>query len=587
LEERLAPASVPLLVTSLADSGPGTLRATVASAAPGDSIDFSVSGTVHLTTGEITIAKDLTISGVGATVTVDGLGRDRLFEVAPGNTVTIDHLTLTNGYARLSAGSSAPAMGGAILNAGDLTLDTDTIDDNRAAGSGGAVETKAPMPGAATSSVSLTVLHCVFRGNRAIAGGGGAISTYDPMPAPGGGGSVAVSVTSSTFEGNNAYLAGGAIDFTLYSHSPGPSGASSLTVDDSTFQSNEGATGGGIYYGSAAGLDGGTWTMTVTHSTFNTDVAFGVLPVGGNGGGIAVQLVLPTSGTATVLISGSDFDGNWSGSGGGISLTIHTGGSSTAHATIDQDSVAFNQAVQGGGMYALVDGESTDTEVYLTNSTVDDNVASSLATGTSSVSGAGGGLFASLLGNPHTLFAVVNCTVAYNSAVTSTSTTSSATGGGISLFVSGSVMSSPMVLLNSLTVAYNYADGSGGGLLVVPGSVAPWVRNCAFDLNAVGSGGSGPDVSGSVTSDGFNILSDGSGSSGFSDPTDVTGAGDLMLDTQLLDNGGPTLTLLPLSGSPVIGTGFFIPVALFGDPATDQRGVLRATPTSRGAVDPP
>src|SRR5215813_6935775 len=54
-----------LHVTSLADSGTGTLRDTIAAAAPGDTIDFAVTGTIALTSGELAIAKDLTLAGPG------------------------------------------------------------------------------------------------------------------------------------------------------------------------------------------------------------------------------------------------------------------------------------------------------------------------------------------------------------------------------------------------------------------------------------------------------------------------------------------------------------------------------------------
>src|SRR5258708_6353258 len=52
-------------VTNSADSGPGSLRAAIASAAPGETIDFSVRGTITLTSGELVINRDLTIAGPG------------------------------------------------------------------------------------------------------------------------------------------------------------------------------------------------------------------------------------------------------------------------------------------------------------------------------------------------------------------------------------------------------------------------------------------------------------------------------------------------------------------------------------------
>jgi hypothetical protein len=106
-------------------------------------------------------------------------------------------------------------------------------------------------------------------------------------------------------------------------------------------------------------------------------------------------------------------------------------------------------------------------------------------------------------------------------------------------------------------------------------------------LNTVGPAGSGPDVFGTVTSKGYNILSSNGLPNGFQLAlNDLWSQGDLKLATALANNGGPTLTLLPKAGSKVIGTGFPSPTQ-FDDPVTDQRGHIRSKPTSRGAVDPP
>ena len=56
-----------LTVSNLDDSGPGSLRVQVAAAAPGDTINFSVTGTITMgAPGDISIDKDLTITGPGA-----------------------------------------------------------------------------------------------------------------------------------------------------------------------------------------------------------------------------------------------------------------------------------------------------------------------------------------------------------------------------------------------------------------------------------------------------------------------------------------------------------------------------------------
>jgi hypothetical protein len=54
-------------VTTLNDSGPGSLRNTIAAATAGDTINFAVTGTISLTSGELVVNKNLNIVGPGRT----------------------------------------------------------------------------------------------------------------------------------------------------------------------------------------------------------------------------------------------------------------------------------------------------------------------------------------------------------------------------------------------------------------------------------------------------------------------------------------------------------------------------------------
>src|ERR1044071_6701439 len=98
-----------ITVTNTDDTGPGSLRQALAAANNGDTINFAVTGTIRLTTGELLVDRNVTISGPGAAnLAVDGDAMSRVFHVGPGKTVSISALTLTNG--------STVENGGGILN---------------------------------------------------------------------------------------------------------------------------------------------------------------------------------------------------------------------------------------------------------------------------------------------------------------------------------------------------------------------------------------------------------------------------------------------------------------------------------------
>jgi hypothetical protein len=94
-----------ITVTNTNDSGPGSLRQAIADATDGDIIDFAVTGTIGLISGELLVAKNITISGPGAeNLEVNGNAKSTGFHVDPGETVTISGLTIINGYTTGSGG---------------------------------------------------------------------------------------------------------------------------------------------------------------------------------------------------------------------------------------------------------------------------------------------------------------------------------------------------------------------------------------------------------------------------------------------------------------------------------------------------
>jgi len=177
----VALAPVPqLLVTNPADSGPGTLRQAIANAYADGVITFApeLSGATVTLASPLTLNTNLAIDAFALPggVQINGAGSVQLFNVLSGNTVVLDSLTLVNGGA---------ASGGAINNAGALTVNQCTLADNSAASGAGVYNTgvltvnqstlsgNSATQGAAIDNESLlTVNQSTLSGNAANAGGG-------------------------------------------------------------------------------------------------------------------------------------------------------------------------------------------------------------------------------------------------------------------------------------------------------------------------------------------------------------------------------------------------------------------------------
>jgi uncharacterized delta-60 repeat protein len=127
--------------------------------------------------------------------------------------------------------------------------------------------------------------------------------------------------------------------------------------------------------------------------------------------------------------------------------------------------------------------------------------------------------------------------------------------------------------LDNCTVAGNVAVDDGGGIENdgIAGQII--LENTIDALNTVsGSNSVGPDVAGPFATLGGNLIGITDDSTGFGS-TDFTGTAAAPLNPllgPLADNGGPTLTFLPLTGSPAINHAINVDGI-----AQDQRGLPR------------
>jgi hypothetical protein len=122
--------------------GTSTMRLTTATTSPYvlTAVDNSADGPTGLPV--IKKGDTLTIVGNGDTIernTASGTADFRLFDVSGGGSLTLESLTLQNGFA---FGSGPSAAGGGIYSVGTLVLSGVTVQNNHAFGSTGADATK-------------------------------------------------------------------------------------------------------------------------------------------------------------------------------------------------------------------------------------------------------------------------------------------------------------------------------------------------------------------------------------------------------------------------------------------------------------
>jgi predicted outer membrane repeat protein len=241
-----------LEVETTADSGPGSLRQTIADAPAGATILFETGlGPVLPLDSQIVLDKAVVIRGprAPAEIVLDGLDGSRVFRVAAGIDVTLERFRLRRGRA---------TGGGAILNdGGTLRVDHCTIQDSSAGtGAGGGIHNN--------SDGVLTVRDTTFTGNDATLGG-----AIDAWSAAG------TTIERCTFDGNQASYSGGAIR------------GGGFHVVNTTFSDNRASNGGAIA-ADATDLFG---VAEIAFSTFggNSATNGGAILVGGEAGHLILR----------------------------------------------------------------------------------------------------------------------------------------------------------------------------------------------------------------------------------------------------------------------------------------------------------
>jgi CSLREA domain-containing protein len=548
-------------VTKIADTNDGicntdcSLREAIAAANAASSDDiiefrgpiFTGAQTIVLGGAALEVENNgsLTINGTGANslaISANGLSRVFFFQ---GATVTLNSVTVKDG--KLAGGDGA----GIFNNLGTIIINNSTIIDNFAnepgvPSSGGGIFNRGTM----------TVNNSIIRHNIATTEGGGI--------ANGGGGSpkgAVLHINNSTFDTNSSALHGGAVSnyfdntltiadstFDLNSATNGSGGAifnlADADLDNITVTQQSAANGGGIYNGNRA-------HMTLTDSSISNNTT------SGNGAGIfgagdfGSTLTITNSqifnnfangfgagilgSFGTINVTDSRIRDNFALNGGGG--IYFTGSGNTL--TVTRSEIKNNQgSTSGGGLF--LDGATANF--------IDSTVYANTANGGGGEGG--GGVF---VGGG--IFNATNVTVTGNSTAKQ--------GGGI-------MNRSGTTNLSNVTVNGNTGTAGAGGIFNFNSRIVR-ARNTIIGDNTCPNLCTTRDFSGTLTSQGYNLIENTSGAT-------ITGTttGNIL---------GQDPKLMPIAN--YSGTGFVATVALRqtspaidgGDPVTftaaDQRGIPR------------
>jgi hypothetical protein len=337
-----------ITVTNTNDSGPGSLRQALSIANDGDIIDFAVTGTITLTSGELLVNDGVTISGPGAAnLAVNGNHTSRVFYIVSGEVVVISNLAIANG--------SGDIGGGIYNDHATLTINACVMSGNSGDSGGGAAYNDGTF-----GSATLTVTDSILTGNSGF--DGGAIFSN------GFSGETTVNIERTTITANSGGEAGG-----VYSAGGGgQAGSATLHISDSTFSNNSSELTAGAVYSNGSGS--GTATLQISNSTFSSNSAINL-----NGGAIYND---GASGNATAQVKNSTFSGNTAGDTGGgifnmgssgiaiveIGDTVLNAGAAGANIANEAGTVTsdgYNLSSDNGGGYLNGPGDQINTNPML------------------------------------------------------------------------------------------------------------------------------------------------------------------------------------------------------------------------------
>jgi CSLREA domain-containing protein len=516
--------------------------------------------------GDFDITSDIQIIGTGAAATIvqanaaPGVATERVFHIRGALTTTslnvlIEGVTIQNGrYAVSNLGAGVRVDQGTNHN---VRFTRSTFTNNRLEGSGGGLSVSE------TITPTIHITDCTFSNNNsgvinpAVSGETGGAGIHI-------GSASTVNITDSFIQFNDAVTSqvlsgGGGVGVT--------GNNVTMTIHQTVISNNTNRYAGGLGRPVGGGIFFRSGNLNVTNSIIRANSATGF------GGGIAFWSNTTNSGTVNLtdsVIADNRLSFNPNG-GGAAGIDVNEIGNGLMNLNILRCTVSGNigetgsiagglenQSAQSGSTFVNItdsdfSGNRGDSSGAITNRTSGNNNATMTIRGTTlrnNVSASDGGGIRNRDDSALPGLAIVNIT---NSTISGNS--AEFTGGGISNGQAGSTVN-----LNYCTVASNTAGERGGGLRSLG------VFNIKNTIIADNSSTTGPDISGTITSQNYNHIKNITGGVFFANtannlesqsvffalPGDVTGIDPLL--TPLANNGGTMLTHLPLLTSPVLNT---------------------------------
>ncbi|NET61966.1 MAG: hypothetical protein F6K47_39365, partial [Symploca sp. SIO2E6] len=402
----------------------------------------------------------------------------------------------------------------------DVLLDGLTI-------TGGNSEFLGEGGGGIFNAENLTVTNSIISGNSSFYDTGGISNSGD------------LTVTNSIISGNSSFYDAGGInnsgeltvtnssisDNSSFYDTAGISNSGELTVTNSSISGNTGNFGtGGI---------NNSGELTVTNSSISDNNTVS------NTGGI--------SNSGELTVNNSTISGNFSR---GIAGIENSGTLTVTNSTISDHESEYVGTIGNTG------------ELTVTNSTISSNIS----TFGNSVTNSGG-------------LALTNSTISGNFSNQGTAgiensgelALTNSTISGNSSLADAIIRNSGELTVTNGTIYGNYSyfssiSNSSNDLATISNTIIAGNTNSQIHNNT------SADVFGDFTSNGFNLIGDITGSTGFENDLTLTSLGGIsiadVLDTNLTNNGGFTLTHALIAGSPAIDAGNNNDISAL----TDQRG---------------